>query len=721
MNRKFSHKPSCRSFLLGSILLSAGPALAGDILLADFEGGNYGEWKASGDAFGPGPAKGSLPGQMPVSGFTGSGFANSFHGGDDTTGSHVSPEFKIERRHLNFLMGGGAFDGETCMNLIVNGKIVRTATGNHKTPGGTERLDSRTWDVADLAGSMARLEILDQRKGTWGHITVDQITQSDTPEIVEVSTELTIDKRYLVWPVAANSKDKLRFFLTLDGEKEAFCYSDVAISDKPDFWTFTDLANFQGKKMTLKAKVARRHADAWKMLTLSDTYPGQDKLYKESLRPQYHFTSRRGWLNDPNGLVYRDGTWHLFYQHNPYNHGWDNMHWGHATSTNLFDWSERPDALFPDAEGYMFSGSGFVVPKGKSALPVNGESALVLAYTAEGTLSHQPGRLAEQALAVSPDGGKTFVKFSGNPVVKHVRGGNRDPKVLWHEPTKKWVMALYIDGPDYGIFTSPDLVTWKHTQTYQIPGDTECPDLFPLPVDGDANDVRWVVWGANGKYLVGKFDGETFTKDEEVQRHYFGAAYAGQSYDNAPDNRRVHIGWMRDGGAGLEGMPFNLQMTLPMDFTLRKEGERVRLHAEPSHEVEQIRTQTREWKDIEINAETANPFEDYAGELFEIEAVMEANTDAREAGFVFFDEYRAIWKREDATFSGAEGTQAPMDGKIQIRAFVDRASLEVFVNGTYTSRYIRQTPGKKPIRAIADGGTVKFDSLKIHTLRSVWK
>lgn len=705
----------------GCFTMMAGWSSAGDLAVADFEGGSYGGWKTEGEAFGEAPAAGALKGQMEVSGIEGGGFASSFYGGDNATGSLSSPPFKIEKKYLNFRIGGGGFAGETCLNLLHGGKVVRTASGTHTKPGGSERLEADTWDLTDLVGQTVSLEIVDRRKGGWGHISVDHIVQSDIPEVMDVTAEFPINKRYLIWPVAANGTDKPRFLMTLDGGETPFSFSNIAISEKPDFWTFTDLSDFQGRKLTVKGRIPARLAEAWKMVAPSDTYPGEDRLYQEPLRPQYHFTSRRGWLNDPNGLVHHNGTWHLFYQHNPYNHHWDNMHWGHATSTDLLRWTERPPALFPDAEGYMYSGSGFVVAKGKTRLPIKEDPALVLAYTAEGTRSYVAGRKTEQALAFSNDGGKTFAKFSGNPVLPHIAGENRDPKVFWHEPTQRWVMVLYIDGNDYGIFTSADLVEWKQTQTYQIPGDSECPDLFPLAVESDPENVRWVAWGANGRYLIGGFDGEKFTPQQEVQRHYFGPAYAGQSYDNAPGNRRVHIGWMRDNGAGLEGAPFNLQMTLPIDFTLRGKSGKVRLHAAPSKETESLRTDTRELKDLEFRDGGANPLADCKDGLFEIEAVIDASTTAKEIGFSLFEEYQATWKPDGQIFSGAEGPQPPADGKLNVRIFVDTVSMEVFVNGTYISRYIRQKPGTVPIKLVADGGSMKINFLRIHRLRSVWK
>jgi fructan beta-fructosidase len=694
---------------------------AEDLVVTDFESEDYGAWKSIGDAFGKGPARSALQGQMAVEGFLGKGLVNSFHGGDDATGTLISPPFKIERKFLNFLIGGGGFPEETCMSLKHLGKVVRSATGPNQSPGGSERLAWESWDVSELIGQTVSLEITDSRKGTWGHINVDHIVQSNTPRTMEIRQEFTINQRYLIWPVTLDTKQKRRFLLTLDGADEPFAFSDICLSNNPDFWVFTDLANYQGRKLTVTGKIPGELAAVWKKVGISATYPGEDVLYREPLRPQYHFTSRRGWLNDPNGLVWKDGTWHLFYQNNPYNHGWDNMHWGHATSTDLFHWKEQPSALFPDAEGVMFSGSGIVAPKKNLGFPIKGEDALVLAYTAHGSLSYLPGRKSTQGIAYSEDGGKTFRKFAGNPVIPHVRAENRDPKVFWHAPTQRWILNLYYDGSDYGIYTSPDMVKWEKTCDYQIPGEGECPDMFELPVNGDPKNTRWVVWGATGKHMLGSFDGRKFTPESGPHRHYFGSAYAGQSYDNAPAGRRVHIGWMRDGGPGLQGAPFNLQMTLPMDFTLRKSGGAIRLWAEPSEEVSKLRESTKEWKDLVIGPDDVDPLAEFSGGQFEIEAVIDASSAASEMGFKVFGEHLAVWKKADQKFSGADGEQAPIDGKLRIRLFVDTVSMEVFVNGTYTSRYLRQTPGLKPARIVAADGPVRFDSLKIHTLRSVWK
>jgi len=701
------------------------PALAADrpdLPIADFEGSDFGGWKVKGDAFGKAPTKGPVEGQMTVEGFLGTGFINGYHGGDDSTGRLESPPFKIERKYLNFLIGGGKFPGETCVNLIVDGKVVRTATGTNDRPGGSERLQWESWDLGDLSGKSATLQVIDERKGSWGHLTVDHFVQSDEGKAFTLAKEFTINQRYLVWPVSKDASEKRRFIMTLDGEEMPLLYSDIHLSNNPDFWVFTDLANYQGRKLTVTGKIPAKLASAWEKVAISATYPGEEETYKEPLRPQYHFSSRRGWINDPNGLVWKDGTWHLCYQHNPYNHGWDNMHWGHATSPDLFHWTEHAPALFPDEEGYMYSGSGFVVPSGSAGFPVkgNGGSAIAFAYTAEGTRSYLPGRKTEQGLAISDDNGKTFRKFEGNPVVPHIVAENRDPKIFWHETTKDWVMPLYYDRNEYGILVSKDLVKWKETSRYDIPTDSECPDLFELPVEGGQGS-RWIAWAAQGKYMIGSFDGREFKAESGPHQHYFGSAYAGQSYDNAPDKRRVHFGWMRDTGAGLNGAPFNLQMTLPMDFTLRKSGDKLRLWAEPSVEVEKLRGETEQWKDFTFSDGDTDPLAAFKGGQFEVEAVIDADSAASGMGFRIFGEHLAVWKKADQSFSGAGGAQAPVDGKLHVRIFVDTVSLEVFVNGTYVSKYIRQTPGLKPVRIVAEGGEVKFDSLKIHRIKSVWK
>jgi len=232
-----------------------------DLLVADFEGDTYGDWKVEGEAFGPGPAEGTLPGQMHVSGYQGRRLVNSFYRGDGTTGRLTSPPLRIERRYLNFLIGGGKHPGQTCINLLVEGKIVRTATGPNDRPGGSERLDWHTWDLADLQGQTAVLEIVDRHTGGWGHINIDQIVQSDRRMQAEpASRELTIEQRYLHLPVK-NGAPQRRMKLIVDGKTVREFDMELA-DDAPDFFVFSDVSAYKGQ--TLRIEVDRLPAASWR-------------------------------------------------------------------------------------------------------------------------------------------------------------------------------------------------------------------------------------------------------------------------------------------------------------------------------------------------------------------------------------------------------------------------------------------------------------------------
>lgn len=224
------------------------------------------------------------------------------------------------------------------------------------------------------------------------------------------------------------------------------------------------------------------------LLTMSQATP-----YDEPLRPQFHFTAKSGWLNDPNGLAYFKGEYHLFFQHNPFGTQWGNMTWGHAVSKDLVHWRQLDNALSPDELGTMFSGSAVVAEFAQSDISIatgpgsdrSARSALVCFYTAAGgTNDASKGRPFTQCLAYSHDG-RTFSKYPGNPVIPHIEAENRDPKVIWHGPTKRWVMALYLNESRFALYGSADLVTWSRLSNIELPGASECPDLFPLALDGD--------------------------------------------------------------------------------------------------------------------------------------------------------------------------------------------------------------------------------------------
>ncbi len=442
--------------------------------------------------------------------------------------------------------------------------------------------------------------------------------------------------------------------------------------------------------------------------------------YKEAYRPQFHFTPKTNWTNDPNGLIYYKGEYHLFFQHNPSGINWGNMTWGHAVSTDLVHWKQLPHALHPDELGTIFSGSGVVDWKNTSGFQTGDEAVLVNFYTSAGSHAPEPVPFT-QSIAYSNDRGRTWIKYEGNPVIEHIVGSNRDPKVIWHEPTQKWVMALYLDKNDYSLFGSTNLKAWTKLSDLQIP-DTECPDIFELAVDGDPERTKWVFWGAAGKYYVGNFDGTTFTPDGEAHRSDYGANfYAAQTWSDVPesDGRCIQIAWMS--GSSPPDMPFNQQMSFPCSLTLRTTSAGIRLHREPVVEIENIRAYTHAWSDLTLKPEE-DPLAGLTGELFDIRAEIALN-DATDVGFKIRGQdvcYNVA--AQQLTCLERSGPLVPKDGKIRLQILVDRISIEAFGNGGELSMtaYFLPDLENADIGIYAEGGTATLVSLKVHELKSSW-
>ena len=659
---------------------------AEDIVIADFESTNYGAWKSTGSAFGNGPARGALPGQMAVEGFSGKGLINSFVGGDKSTGTLTSPAFKVERRYLSFLIGGGGYSNETCMNLLVDGQTVRTATGPNTQSGGSERLQPGGWDVGEFLGREAVLQIVDQRTGGWGHISVDQIVQTERAPVLvrrDVTREITINKRYLHFPVK-NGAAKKNVEVRREGKVERFF--DIELADgAPDWWAFLDVSSWRGSKLTVQVDRLRDDSRALASISQDDEIKDAASIYREPLRPHFHFSARRGWLNDPNGLVFYRGEYHLFFQHNPYGREWGNMHWGHAVSRDLLHWEELDEALYPDAMGPMFSGSAVIDWKNTSGFGRDGQPPMVLIYTAAGNPS-------VQCLAYSTDGGRTFTKHAGNPVVKQITGGNRDPKVIWHEPTQRWVMTLYVgfdenhDGKKttrhtIHFFTSPNLKDW--TLTSQTEGFFECPDFFELAVDGDAKNKKWVLTGASSEYMVGTFDGAKFTPETpKLPGHRGKGFYAAQTFSDIPfaDGRRIQIGWMQ---APSPGMPFNQCMSLPLELKLVSTPAGPRLTWQPVS-LSAICTQWHGAKDLSLSpGENITLVNDTQGFLqmnvmFEPGADSELKLQVNGVPII----YDAA--KQELSVNGQRAPAPLRAGKQKLVIITDRTTVEVFASDGLT-------------------------------------
>jgi len=702
--------------------LASGKLTAQNLVIADFEGADYGDWKVTGTAFGSGPAHGTLSNQMNVDGFHGRGLVNSFAGDDGATGRLTSPPFKIERRYLQFLIGGGGWDSQTCLNLLLDGKIVRTTTGPNTVPGGSERLEPAQWDVAEFLGNTVSVEIVDDATGTWGHINVDQIVQSDKRLAVpillrQVTRDFVLEKPFLNLPVK-NGASKKWVTLLVDG-KELHRF-DIELADgEPDWWAFFDAVPLRGKTVTVKVD---KLADTSKGLSSIDqTTEIKDAkgLYREPLRPQFHFTSRRGWLNDPNGLVYYEGEYHLFYQHNPYGWNWGNMHWGHAVSKDLVHWKELPVALYPDRHGTMYSGSAIVDWNNTAGFQTGKEPALVAMFTSA-------GKPFTQGLAYSNNRGQTWTKYENNPVLEHLVHENRDPKVIWYAPEKKWVMALYLDHNDFALFGSRDLKQWEKLCDVKLPGNAECPEFFEMPVDGNSQNTRWIFYGANGRYLVGKFDGKNFTPESGPHDlHHGNCWYASQTYSDIParDGRRILIPWGRlPDGEIFRGMPFNQMMGLPVELKLTSSSSGPALAVQPVRELKSLRGRMHKFKPQPITS-NANLLKAINGDLFEIEAEIEIGS-AKKIAFdlrgvpVTYDV-----SKQELSCLGGKSKLVPKDGRISLHIFVDRRSVDIFGgdNRLYMPMASAISPTNRSLKLTGNGGRSRIQSLRVHELKSAWK
>lgn len=682
---------------------------ADDIVIADFESESYGAWTVEGTSFGSGPARGTLPNQMSVSGFLGERLVNSFTGGDNAVGTLTSPSFTIERDHLNFLIGGGGYADETCLKLLVRGEAVRTASGPNVENGGSEALDWATWDVCDLRGQSARLQIVDQRRGGWGHINVDQIVQSDRraqTTAADRTRELVLDQRYLLFPIQ-NGGPQCRMKLSIAGRVVQSFDINLAVGE-PDWWSHFDLAAHQGQSLTISVDKLPTGSQGLANVTASNTPRHTQPLYDEALRPQLRFSQQRGWNNDPNGMVYHDGEYHFFWQSNPFGPEWANMFWGHAVSRDLVHWEELPYALYPRvmAVDKCFSGSANIDFQNTGGWQQGTEPVLVAAFTDTG---------CGEALAISRDRGRTWEYIPENPVIKHQ---GRDPKLIWYEPGQHWVIAVYTEIGDRQLiefYTSHNLKQWELAS--QLDGFFECPEFVELPVDGDAANRRWVLFAANAEYVVGKFDGRTFAPEHHGKHKlHYGEYYASQCFSRAPEGRVVQVGWAR---IKLPGMPFNQGFSLPTELTLHTTPDGLRMRANPIRELEQLRADPQRVIDQPLTADQSVRVATQ-GQLYDVLVDVEVGT-AQQVVLRFGENQVAC----DVLKQDLSGMALPLrGGRLRFRVVIDRPLFEVVGDGGRAYLTAPRTDGGREISAIelsATGGAGQVHELTVYPMRSIWK
>ena len=529
--------------------------------------------------------------------------------------------------------------------------------------------------------------------------------------------------------------------------------------EKIDYWVPFDLTPYHGHQLILsfvsgmgrrpvpgQAPAVLPEAVAWSEMKLSDTF---DSANRETLwRPEYHFTPAYGWMNDPNGMVYKDGEWHLFFQYNPYASIHGNMHWGHAVSKDLVHWEQLPVALYPDALGTIFSGSA-VIDKDNTA--GFGKGAMIAIFTSAGARQ-------TQSIAYSTDGGRTFTKYEGNPVITSDIRDFRDPKVIWNPDINRWNLVLAA-GNEVRFYSSPDLKHWDFESGFGSAygshgGVWECPDIFQVKVEG-TNARKWVLLVNNGggpaggsatQYFVGDFDGKTFTCDspaETVKWMDWGKDhYATVSFSNAPDSRNVVMAWMNnwDYANRVPTVQFRSANSIPRDlFLYEKDGEHY-LSVVPSPEMDAARGTARPVDAGTVSA-SGKEFRDVlsaCGGVAEVNIDFSTSAPARfgielfnslDESVKFCYDLSAGTFSCDRTGSGAVDfheafpivSVAPLaeSGTYSLRLFVDKCSVEAFdASGRFAmSNQVFPHESYSGIRLTADNGDVTVSSMNIYPIK----
>ena len=560
---------------------------------------------------------------------------------------------------------------------------------------------------------------------------------------------INTNQRYLLLPVEEVMPD-VRVSMIVNNKEVNVADVRLAVN-RVDYFVPLDLSDYAGKNILLKFKLGsndpirgKLSAVCCKEMKLSDTF---DTGNREKFRPTYHFSPLYGWMNDPNGMVYKDGEYHLFYQHNPYGSKWGNMHWGHAISKDLINWEHRPDAITPDALGTIFSGSAVVDTDNTAGF---GAGAIVAIYT-------QNSDRQVQSIAYSTDNGRSFTKYENNPVLTSDARDFRDPKVFWHKETQRWIMLLAV-GQEMQIFSSSNLKDWAFESSFgegqgAHGGVWECPDLFELPVDG-TNEKKWVLLcnlnpggpfgGSATQYFVGTFNGKEFVNESPSKTKWMDWGkdhYATVTWSDAPDNRRIAIAWMSNWqyANDVPTSQYRSPNSVPRDLSLFTVDGETYLQSAPSPELLKLRDISKK-RSFKVNG-TRTIKDMIAGNegAYEIELTIE-NQHADVIGFRLYNDkgeegdmqYDMKEKKfsMDRRKSGEVGFNEnfPMltwttieSGKdeLKLRLFVDKSSVEAFGDG---GRFVmtNQVFPSEPYTHIdfySKGGAYKVDSFVIYKLK----
>ncbi|WP_456101999.1 DUF4980 domain-containing protein [Phocaeicola plebeius] len=520
-----------------------------------------------------------------------------------------------------------------------------------------------------------------------------------------VSLDVTED--YLLLPIQDDAPEG-KICIVKDNEQKGTLMNVRLARERVDSYVPFALSAYKGQHISIEIQGVPETALCWKELKLSGSF---DMANKESFRPVYHHTPAYGWMNDPNGMFYKDGLYHLYFQYNPYGSVWGNMHWGHSTSTDLMHWKFEGCAIVPDAWGAIFSGSCVVDHENTAGF---GKEAVVAFYTS--AKSTPWGDIQMQSMAYSLDNGKTFTKYEGNPILTSSEKDFRDPKVFWYAPGKHWVMILAV-GQHMEIYSSVNLKEWKKESEFGAMqgahgGVWECPDLVEIPVEG-TREKKWVLicnlnpggpfGGSAAQYFVGSFDGKKFVNESPTQTKWMDWGkdnYATVTWNNAPDGRCIALGWMSNWqyANNVPTRQYRSANTLARDLTLYREGQELYLKSTPSVEVKKARGKKVSIPSFKVSEkhEIVNLFEEKQG-AYEVEIVIQ-NAGASKIDFCLLNDkgekvsmYYDLNRKQfvmDRSESGTVDfskdfpavTVAPVnvDKELTLRLFVDRSSIEAF-------------------------------------------
>lgn len=520
-----------------------------------------------------------------------------------------------------------------------------------------------------------------------------------------LSVDYKIQSSYLLIPVEEKAPE-IKISVSASNPTHQYAFDVHLAVDKIDYWMPLDVKELKDQNLTLSFLGVNESILGIKEIKQSNEFEFE---YNEKYRPQFHFSPEYGWMNDPNGMVYLDGEYHLFYQYNPYGSMWGNMHWGHAVSTDLNSWTYLPTAIAPDSLGAIFSGSAVIDVNNTAGF---GKNAMVAIYTSA-------GRVQSQSIAYSTDKGRTFTKYEGNPVIPNPGIPDfRDPKVFWHNESNQWIMSL-ATKQTITFYGSANLKSWTRLSEFgdgigSHGGVWECPDLVSLDYNGK---TKWVLivsinpGGPNGgsatQYFIGDFDGKTFRAAAlpyPLWMDYGRDNYAGVTWSNIPENdgRKIFMGWMSnwDYANNVPTKNFRSAMTVARELKIANNGKHLVVSSYPVAETRTLRALESAKKDVVVEKEVvlSNLLDKNKG-TYEIEMTLKPqnagifgfmlqNSKNEELEFRFdmttgfFSIHRHKSGLVDFEGRFAAGMNAPLVKKdaYKVRVLVDKASAEIFIN-----------------------------------------